>query len=60
MSEERNCTKCKHKKKVRIPMMGFCGWACELWDCEYEPKEVENETDKQMPQLRCITSEKQN
>lgn len=42
MSEERNCAKCKHKKIVRIPIMGFCEEACELWDCKFEPKEGED------------------
>lgn len=48
MSEERNCSKCKHYKLTDQKLVyepNGCGtkWAkiygCEKWECEFAPKE---------------------
>lgn len=54
MSEEtrkRNCEKCKHWKKIILTMVdeenleapakSILAHGCDVWDCEFEPKEEE-------------------
>ena len=36
--EVRNCEQCKHFKNYKDDL-----FACEKWECEYEPKEGEAE-----------------
>lgn len=43
MSEDRDCENCKHYKLAGITFDHKEYYACENWNCDFAPKEQENE-----------------